>query len=98
MLKINIKPLARQDLLGIWQYSNETWGNKQADLYLQELDATLKKLSNSPKLGRAIDEVRENMGLIPCKQHIIIYQIKADSIDIVRVLHKRMDIKRHAIQ
>ena len=98
MLNINIKPLAHQDLLGIWQYTNETWGSKQADLYLQELDATLKKLPSSPKIGRAIDEIRKGIRLLPFRQHIVIYQITIDSIDIVRVLHKRMDIYRHKLQ
>jgi toxin ParE1/3/4 len=98
MLKIHIKPLARNDLLGIWQYSFEKWGASKADTYLNELDSSIRQLSQSPQLGRAIDDVRQGMRLFPCKHHIVLYQIDDESLVVVRVLHERMDIHRHNIQ
>ncbi len=97
MFKLKIKPLARRDLLEIWQYTYEAWGASQADSYLVSLETSLSDLISNPKLGRAIDDVRNNMRLHPFKHHLIIYQITDTSIEVVRVLHKRMDVKRKMV-
>lgn len=49
MLKIEIKPLARNDLLGIWDYTFQEWGAAQADVYLQDLE---NAFSVSPKFEK----------------------------------------------
>ncbi|MCC2604086.1 type II toxin-antitoxin system RelE/ParE family toxin [Planctobacterium marinum] len=98
MLKIEIKPLARNDLLGIWDYTFQEWGAAQADVYLQDLENAFSKLASSPLLGRSVDEIRPSLRLHPYNHHIIIYQVNDASIVIVRVLHKRMDITRHRVQ
>lgn len=97
MLKIHIKPLARNNPLGIWPYSLEQWGALQADAYLNQLDSSIRQLSQSPQLGRATDDVREGIMLYPCKRHIILYQIHLESLIVVRVLHERMNIHCHNI-
>ena len=45
-------------------------------------------------LGTKYDEIAE--GLLGCKvkEHIVFYQIKEESVYIIRILHKRMDIKK----
>lgn len=58
MLRIVKRPLARQDLIDIWRYTEETWGERQADIYLDELDAGIRQLLNNPKLGRDRSDVR----------------------------------------
>ncbi|BBN82109.1 toxin ParE1 [Pseudoalteromonas sp. A25] len=98
MLNITIKPLAHSDLVGIWQYTYHKWDSNQADTYLLELDSAIKGLAESPFIGKAIDEISPNMRLHPHNQHIIIYTVRDTAIDIVRILHKRMDITLHKIK
>lgn len=97
MLKINIKPLGRSDLVKIWQYTYQEWGAVQADHYLRELEIVFTNLSSSPLLGRAIDEILHGMRLHPHNHHVIIYKVNDTTIEIIRVLHKRMDISQHKI-
>jgi toxin ParE1/3/4 len=51
MLKIHISALAESDLIGIWQYSFEEWGEIQADKYLDQLDGGIRKLADKPEWG-----------------------------------------------
>jgi plasmid stabilization system protein ParE len=39
MRRLVVSKRAETDLRGIWLYSLETWGEEQADCYLDELDA-----------------------------------------------------------
>lgn len=61
MLNAVIKPLARKDLLGIWKYTHDTWGMRQADLYLRELESTINKLATEPNTGKEVATIREGM-------------------------------------
>lgn len=41
MAEIVIQPLAEEDLMAIWRYSFEEWGESQADKYLDGINAVL---------------------------------------------------------
>lgn len=87
MLRIIKRPLARQDLIDIWRYTEETWGERQADIYLDELDAGIRQLLNNPKLGRDRSDVRPGYRSLSIKQHTVFYTLDEDLIRVVRVLH-----------
>ncbi len=95
MLQIRLSPLARADLDEIWNYTVAQWDERQAEIYLHGLDATMKLLAASPRLGRAINDIREGYFLFPSGSHLLVYRLKPDAIEFLRVLHKRMDVKRH---
>lgn len=95
MPRIVKRPLAREDLIGIWRYTYEEWGEQQADKYLDELEAGIAQLRDNPKLGRARDEVRRGYRSLTVNQHIVFYTLDAEVIRIVRVLHARMDPATH---
>lgn len=84
--------LAEQDLIDIWLYTWETWGEKQADTYLSGLEAVLNLLAEQPKLGRERKEFIPIVRSHRHAEHLIIYQALDNGINLVRVLHKSMDI------
>lgn len=43
--------LAEQDLIDIWLYSWQYWGEQQADDYLDALEKVFHLLAEQPKLG-----------------------------------------------
>jgi plasmid stabilization system protein ParE len=49
---------AESDLIDIWRYSSEQWGEIQADKYLDELDCSIRKLADNPEIGLKRDYVR----------------------------------------
>lgn len=86
---------AQNDLKEISRYTRENWGNKQAKYYLVELAAGFENLARSPKLGKARDEIEKGIRSFPVVRHIIFYRTGTECIEIARVLHAGMDIKRH---
>ena len=86
---------AQNDLKEISRYTRENWGNKQAKYYLVELAAGFENLARSPKLVKARDEIEKGIRSFPVARHIIFYRTGTECIEIARVLHAGMDIKRH---
>ena len=86
------RPLAEEDLINIWLYTYENWSEEQANHYLDTLESAFKLIAENPLICRERDELTPPVRIHPCEQHLIIY-IKIDSgIDIIRILHKTMDI------
>lgn len=90
-----LRPKARTDVDGIWDYTLQTWGRDQARTYLRALARAFKTLAKKPVLGRIYDEVYEGLRVYPSGKHLIFYFTTGKGIDIVRILHARMDIPAH---
>lgn len=52
MYKVRKSTEAEEDLVDIWMYSLREWGIRQADKYLDELEAGFAQLESNAKLGR----------------------------------------------
>lgn len=92
MAIIQKQALAEQDLVNIWLYTWQQWGEAQADFYLDELEKTLKLLAEQPKLGRLREEFKPPVCIFYHAHHLLVYQEIQDGIRVVRVLHKSMDV------
>ncbi|MCG8617150.1 MAG: type II toxin-antitoxin system RelE/ParE family toxin [Desulfobacterales bacterium] len=46
-----LTPSAKSDLIEIWNYTAEIWGEKQAEKYLKDIEDTLNQLAANPELG-----------------------------------------------
>ena len=88
-----LRPKALQDLEDIWNYSAETWGIDQAEAYIRDLDQAFALLANHPGLGVRCDDIREGYRKHHIGRHFVFYMELAGYIDIVRILHDRMDIE-----
>ncbi|MDX1734861.1 MAG: type II toxin-antitoxin system RelE/ParE family toxin, partial [Halioglobus sp.] len=65
----------------------------QRDAYIEELFDAFARLAETPQIAIKVDAIREGYGKIPQGSHVIYFR-KSDthSIEIIRVLHKRMDV------
>ena len=95
MAEAALRPKARDDLDGIWDYTVQTWGFEQAERYVRAINATFETLGEKPELGRLYKGVYENLRVYPSGSHLIFYFASEKGIDIVRVLHRRMDVDSH---
>ena len=87
------QPLAEEDLINIWLYTFEIWGEKQADKYLDELEETIKLLSETPLVCRERKEFTPPVRIHPYERHLIVYDALPDGVNIIRVLHESMDVE-----
>lgn len=85
---------ASADLENIWLYTFENWSLEQADRYLQLILGEISYLSTDPYSGKDRNDIRESYRSSKVKSHIIFYIINNQEaqIEIVRVLHERMDM------
>ena len=80
----------------IADYTVEQWGVKQRDAYIKELFNAFSELAKTPQIAVSMDSVREGYRKFPQGSHVIFFrQGKETKIEIIRVLHKRMDVDAH---
>jgi toxin ParE1/3/4 len=91
-----LSPAAQLDLEQIWDYTCDRWDADQAEEYLRELQRAIERVAASPRIGRVCDEIRPGYYKLAAGSHTLFYRVIADDlIDVVRVLHQRMDVDRH---
>ncbi|CDI03011.1 Toxin ParE1 [Candidatus Competibacter denitrificans Run_A_D11] len=87
---------AKSDLKEIGNYTQREWGRAQRDQYLTMLDGYFHDLASNPLIGRDCSEVRAGYRKLSAGSHLIFYRpVKEGVIEIVRILHARMDTDRH---
>lgn len=92
---ILLSPRAQRDLESIWDDTASRWGMTQAEQYTRQLWQHLVILGGNPAMGRACPEIRAGYYKYPSGSHLVFYQLVADGIDVVRILHARMDYHQH---
>lgn len=94
-MKLKVSRAAADDLEGIWLYTVEKWSLEQADRYLGLLLDGFELIRNDPVRGRDFFQVRKGYWCLNAGAHLIFYRLDeaAHEVEIVRILHERMDIE-----
>ena len=85
------RPLAEQDMEGIFDYTLQEFGEAQADSYIRALFETFQALADTPGMARKRDEVRSGLRSYPVNAHVVFFRESETGIVIARVLHQSMD-------
>ena len=83
---------AEKDLQNIWLYTFENWSNNHyINLILDEIEF----VSLQPNSGTDYSHLRKGYFRLKIKSHFVFYKInkKKNQIEVIRVLHQRMDIE-----
>jgi toxin ParE1/3/4 len=87
---------ARKDVIEIGRFTTGTWGKRQRDKYLKQLDEAFKLLARQPEIGKDANDIKPGYRKYSQGSHIIFYRAGTDSkIVIIRILHNSMDVERH---
>lgn len=91
--KISLK--ASGDIENIWLYTFENWSLDQADRYINLIFDEIEYLAENPQAGKNINHIRKGYRCSKVKSHVIFYRLTANQndIEIIRVLHQRMNIE-----
>ncbi len=95
MSRYRLTPAAQQDLSAIWDFTEERWGARQAETYVYEIAAALERIAEDPRRGRPCDEIREGYRRYGIGGHLVFFTVSTDGVDVIRILHQRMDTTRH---
>jgi len=94
-LRLRISVKAQRDLEEIWIYSVSTFGEDQTVAYVSQVRAALSLLLANPGLARSADDVRPGLRKFPVGSHVLYVRLDQTSLRLVRILHGRMDPRRH---
>ena len=85
---------AIDDLSAIWDYTFEVWSEGQADKYYQLLLNHCQDLADEKAFAKKYPEINKDLFGSRIGQHIIFYRnLKLNKIEILRILHCKMDLK-----
>ena len=83
---------AREDLIAIWVYSYDTWGEAQADCYQADLHACCERVAFGHGYTKCVPGMAD-IKFYHCRHHYLFF-VPEDPVVVIAVLHERMDLIR----
>lgn len=94
MINVILRQKAIDDLNNIWDYTFEKWSESQADKYYETLKYACLEIGRNPDIGTEYLNITNHLMGLKSGKHIIFYhQISQNEIEVIRILHQRMDLK-----
>ncbi len=84
---------AEADLLGIYAYTDRTFGRYQADAYHAGLEHTFGLLAQFPLIGKAADELVQGFRRFRFQSHYVFYTEETDHVFVRALIHVRMNLR-----
>ncbi len=95
MAEYKLTQKATKDLGKIWNYTVDTWSENQADKYFHMLMDTCQEIADGNVKRKQYEGIYPGLLGIKSGKHIIFYrQMDKDRVEIARILHERMDLKK----
>ena len=94
MTEYIISEKALEDINNIWIYTAENWSVEQADRYYNLIIDEIEYIVGNLNMVRDFGKIRKSYKYSKVKSHLIFFKKdKKNEIEVVRVLHERMDIE-----
>ncbi len=90
-----LTPAAQRDLSSIWDFTQEHWDARQAETSVVEIRSAIERIADNPGRGRVCDEIRGGYRRYSIGSHVLFYVESTGGVDVIRILHQRMDPTRH---
>jgi len=84
---------AKSDLKDILKYTQKVWGERQRKTYKANFDKAFALLSEFPEGGMRRDELFIGCRCKTVAQHVIFYRLTQNAVEVLRIMHNRMDIQ-----
>jgi toxin ParE1/3/4 len=96
MNRTRFSPAAQDDLSAIWDDTVHHWGVAQAERYILGIREACEALADGHRKGSDADNIRSGYRKLPVGSHVLFFRVTDDGeIDVVRILHQRMDVAGH---
>jgi toxin ParE1/3/4 len=95
--RYHLSKIAKEDLLGIFLHTLDTWGEEQLPIYQNLLEKAMDRIADNPDLpgSKARPDLSLNCRMFRIGMHVIVYRERHGSLEIARILHQSMDFIRH---
>ena len=89
-----ISEKANQDIEKIWLFTFENWSLEQADRYYNLILNEIEFIAENFESGKSAEYIKKGYRASRVKSHLIFYKKSSDNVvEIIRVLHQKMDIE-----
>ena len=93
-MRYSISEKANQDIENVWLYTFENWSLEQADRNYNLILDEIEFISENFESGKSVDYIKKGYRSSIVKSHIIFYRkSRRNIVEIIRVLHQKMDIE-----
>lgn len=89
-----LSPQAEADLEEIWLYTFGQWSFEQADEYHRGIMTDIEDLASGSNTGQQTN-AREGYWKYKLGLHVVYFRYSGDYLDVIRILHERMDVDAH---
>jgi toxin ParE1/3/4 len=94
-----ISEKAIEDLNIIWIYTAENWSVEQANRYYNLIVDEIEYVSKNFELTKDFGNLRKNYKYSKVKSHLVFFRKTGNAeMEVVRILHERMDVQNIIIK
>lgn len=94
-MKVELTHAALDDLRSIRRYTLERWGPAQEERYLNQMWRCYEAICEDASKFRFRHDLFRDCQIAAEGKHVILFRMRDDKLQVVRVLHAAMDFKRH---
>ena len=97
MREVRLRPAAKRDIESIADYTIAQWGAEQARAYIDAIRCKTESLSETALRHARCPEIAPGFRKARSGSHLIYYRVEGDLVDVIRILHQRMDAKSDSL-
>ncbi len=93
-LNVIVSSRARAHLRNISGYTIKSWGKAQEQKYVELIKKVFQEISKNPEIGCERPEIAQGIRSLVAGKHVVVYQIGDNRIEVLGVVHGKMDLKK----
>lgn len=97
-MRLELSADADADLDELLRYGVERWGYEIGREYFFSFDDSFDLLRRHPEAGTPRDDIEPGVRGLTHRRHKVFYELRADHMLVLRILHHAMDVSRRLRQ
>lgn len=89
MYKYKLSNIAKDDLIQIYQFGEQRFGIKQAEIYFDSFFTHFEIIAKNPYLFEAVDFIKSGYRRCVCGVDTIYFKIHAEEIEIMTIIGRQ---------
>ena len=89
MYKYKLSNIAKDDLIQIYQFGEQRFGIKQAEIYFDSFFTHFEIIAKNPYLFEAVDFIKHGYRRCVCGVDTIYFKINAEEIEIMTIIGRQ---------
>ena len=90
-----LSPAARADVEESRDYTVRNWGEAPAERYTRDIRDACEALGDGTLSVRSAEDIRAGYRKAAVGSHVMSFRVRADVVEVVRILHRSVDVGRH---